>query len=162
MAANNYATLDRLVLVQDAKILMKHRTAEEGFELTDEKSQQKLFEDIKNGFFKSRYDCEEDRLVLQPIPYVLFFGPNETVFSYVRSSNIQEYGDKRLFGKHSLGVGGHIKDEDGPNYIRRCLERELSEEVLVKEDSTEPKFVGTLFSRKKPVDEVHFGLFYRR
>lgn len=160
MAARNYSKLDKSVLVQDGKILMKNRKAEEGFELTDERFQKELFEDIRNGFFKSRYDCENDELVLQPIPYVLFFGPNETIFSYVRSTNIEDYGDKRLFGKHSLGVGGHIKEEDGPNYIETGLKRELSEEVLVRGDSTKPKFVGSLFSRKKPVDRVHFGLVY--
>ena len=41
-----------------------------------------LFETVNNGFFQSRYDCENDDLVLQPIPYVIVFGPKKTVFSY--------------------------------------------------------------------------------
>src|SRR3989344_1233269 len=106
MAAKNYSKLDTLVIVQDAKILLNHRKKREGFEFIEGDLSKELIIDIqKRGFFKSRYECEDDTLVLQPIPYVLFFGPNEKVFAYVRSSDPVEYGDRRLFGKLSLGIG---------------------------------------------------------
>jgi len=162
VAAKKHAKLDRLVLVQDAKVLTAHRGEEGGFKFMDEPSAEELFERIqRDGFFQSRYHCEDDPLLLQPIPYILLFGPDGTIFSYLRSSKIEEYGDQRLFGRHSLGVGGHIKPEDGPNYIRRCIERELKEEVEIKGSHGEPTFIGTLFSRRKPVDEVHLGLIYK-
>jgi dCTP deaminase len=81
-AAKNYKKLDRDVLVQDALVLKKHRSRDEGFEhLTPERTKG-LYKDIENGFFQSRYDCEYDELILQPIPYVLLFGPDNTIFSY--------------------------------------------------------------------------------
>lgn len=161
MAAKNYDKLSKIVLVQDKKVLLKHRNSLEGFQFTALKKAEALFEDIENGFFHSRYDCENDALSLQLIPYVLFFGQNETIFSYIRSDNIQHYGDKRLFGMHSIGVGGHVIKTDGPEYIKNCLEREaLKEETKIIGDYTPPKFVGTLYATDKPVDQVHFGLIY--
>ena len=160
MDSRNHLKLRRLVLVQNTRALMKHRIKEEGFEFMNEESARELFEDINKGFFLPRYGCEEDTLLLQTIPYVLFFGSDRTVVSYVRSTDIESYGEKRLFGKHSLGVGGHIREEDRPNYILGSLEREVDEEVLIRGNRGEPQFVGTLFSRERPVDEVHFGLIY--
>ena len=160
-AAKEYHKLSRMVLVQDAEVLRRHGKTPEGFEFLDERDAQQIFEDVENGFFHFRYDCEGDELILQPIPYVVFFGKNETVFSYTRAENIQDYGDRRLFGKHSIGVGGHMTKEDGPNYLKRCLEREVfEEEIKIEGESFPPKFVGTLFASDKPVDRVHFGLIY--
>ncbi len=157
-AAKKISKLDRLVLVQDAKVLTAHRKNREVFEQADNTTL--LFNDIRNGFFHSRYDCEDDELVLQPITYLLIFGPNSTIFSYIRAENIKDYGDRRLFGKHSIGVGGHIIPSDGPAYINLCLERELNEEVEIKMRLSEPKFVGTLIQYNTPVDRVHFGLVF--
>ncbi len=161
-AARNHKKLDREVLVQEAEVLKSVRRGDSAFEFIDGVDESKLIELIeKDGFFHSRYDCEEDELVLQVIPYVLGFGPNRTIFSYVRSSDIQDYGDKRLFGKHSLGLGGHINRLDAPNFIRRGIEREVNEEeVKVVGHVTEPILLGTLYQPDKPVDRVHFGLVY--
>ena len=160
-AAKEYHKLSRIVLVQDAELLRRHRRTPNGFEFLDEGDAQQLFRDVANGFFHFRYDCEDDELTLQPIPYVVFFGKDRTVFSYIRAENLKDYGDKRLFGKHSIGVGGHVIKEDGPDYLKRCLEREVfDEEVRIEGESLPPKFVGTLFATDKPVDRVHFGLIY--
>jgi dCTP deaminase len=160
-AARNYSKLDRLVLVQEANILKKHRSRDQGFEFLLNDKVEKLYADISNGFFHSRYDCENDQLILQPIPYVLLFGPNETVFSYVRAKNIKDYGDERLFGKHSIGLGGHIVEADKPDYVKRCLRREvMEEEVEIQGNISEPKLVGTLMAYDNPVDRVHYGLIF--
>ncbi len=160
MATKSYDKLSRLVLVQDAKILQQHRKEREGFEFLDNSQALHLYRDVSKGFFQSRYDCESDELILQPIPYIILFGPGGMVFSYVRASDIKDYGDARLFGKHSIGVGGHIKPEDGPRFIQKCIERELGEEVASLEGSAEPRFMGTLMAYRTPVDRVHFGLIY--
>lgn len=159
-AARNYEKLNKDVLVQDAKVLLRHRTAQEGFSSVTLSQAEELFKDIAAGFFQSRYDCEFDQLVLQPIPYVIVFGPEDTVFSYVRASDIKDYGDARLFGKHSIGLGGHIVRADGPEFIHKNIERELREEVEFKELYSLPKLVGTLMAHDKAVDRVHFGLIY--
>ncbi len=160
-AARNYEKLDRLVLVQDAHVLNRHRTTTTGFEFFSEEMIPSLFKDIENGFFQSRYDCEFDELILQIIPYVIVFGPERQVFSYVRASNIKDYGDRRLFGKHSIGLGGHIRKNDGPHYLETCLEREvLQEEISITGFHSPPKLVGTLMAYDRPVDRVHFGVIY--
>ncbi|MBI5391604.1 2'-deoxycytidine 5'-triphosphate deaminase [Candidatus Woesearchaeota archaeon] len=159
-AAGNIQKLSRDVLVQDARILLQQRTMKEGFEFIDGTKISSLEAAVAQGFFQSRYDCETDPLVLQPIPYILIFGNDETVFTYVRAENIRDYGDARLFGKHSLGVGGHIGRNDAPDYLQRCLERELNEEVAITGNTTSPYLAGTLMCYDKPVDRVHFGLIY--
>jgi len=160
-AARNYEKLDRIVLVEVAETLMKHRKKKEGFEFLDCDKALELFKDIEDGFFQSRYDCEDDNLILQPIPYVLVFGNKDDIFTYIRAKDIKDYGDERLFGKHSIGLGGHILESDGPDYINGCLEREvMQEEVEIQGNYTEPRLRGTLMAYDKPVDTVHFGLIY--
>lgn len=158
-AARNYKKLSRFVLVQDVKVLNSHRNIAESFELLNNEKALALYHDIENGFFQSRYDCEFDELILQPIPYVLLFGANETIFSYVRADNIKDYGDTRLFGKYSIGVGGHITQSDAPDYIQNCIKREVNEEVDIEEFSN-PELIGTLMQQDTPVDRVHFGLIF--
>jgi dCTP deaminase len=160
-ANKNYKKLDRDVLVQDAKVLNSFRRSKDGFESIDSSIESGLLSAINNGFFQSRYDCEEDELILQPIPYIVIAHPDNAVFSYVRAKDIKDYGDKRLFGQHSLGVGGHIDRKDAPDFIKECIERELKEEVIFKGSrSRMPILAGTLMAYDKPVDRVHFGLVY--
>jgi dCTP deaminase len=160
-AAKNYKKLDREVLVQDAKLLLSCRKNPEGLERVSENDLALLCDYIQDGFFHSRYDCEFDEPILQPIPYVIIFGPNNTVFSYVRTSNIQDYGDARLFGKHSVGVGGHIIKDDNPYYIFKCVNREvMEEEIEIAGAFSLPKLVGTLMQYDLPVDRVHLGLIF--
>ncbi|MBX4195989.1 2'-deoxycytidine 5'-triphosphate deaminase [Candidatus Pacearchaeota archaeon] len=162
-AAKNYRKLDRIVLVEDLDKLRKFRRNEgsEGFEPIDSRAQERLLNMLNNeSFWQSRYDCEDDESLLQPIPYVLLFGPDESVFSYVRAKNIKDYGDSRLFGKHSIGVGGHVNKTDKHPYIRSSMMRELDEEVEIDGPLSEPKLVGTLLARNTAVDRVHFGLIY--
>jgi dCTP deaminase len=167
-AAREYKKLDRKVLVQDSNILRSFRKQEFGFELMRENNVKKLlFKEIEeNGFFHYRYDCETDEEALQVVPYILIFGPGKTIFSYVRAKNIQDYGDERLFGKYSIGVGGHIAaidkpTSDRPSYIQNCIERELGEEISITGGLSQSVFVGTLFQPDKAVDKVHFGLIYK-
>lgn len=161
-AARNYKKLYREVLVQDASLLTSLRVNNQGFETLMDKTADKLTEILNNGFFQFRYDCEEDELILQPISYLLLFGKDKTVFSYIRAKNIQDYGDKRLFGKHSIGVGGHIIKDDAPDYITEGLRRETEDEVKIMGDSSKPKLIGTLVIYDTPVDRVHLGLVFTR
>ncbi len=164
-AAKEYGKLDREVLVHDANVLRSFGSGRKGiasFDLIDPVKAKKLVDEINtNGFFHSRYDCEEDGLILQPIPYLLIFNEEGQVFTYVRAKNIQDYGDERLFGKFSIGIGGHINREDfsPEGLVRKALDRERCEEVRANY-ITEPKLIGTLFAEDKPVDRVHFGLVY--
>jgi deoxycytidine triphosphate deaminase/predicted NUDIX family phosphoesterase len=147
-------------LVQEANVLLRHRKSDEGFEFMDEDSAKRLVNDSERGWFMSRYDCENDSLILQPIPYLLIFNNNRMIFTYLRTSEEEDYGETKLFGKISFGVGGHINIEDAPNFIEKGLARKITDEVEIRGSYSEPRFVGTLFSRKQPVDTTHFGLVY--
>jgi deoxycytidine triphosphate deaminase len=162
-AAKHYRTLDKDTLVHDKKKILKFRKNKQGFEKLEDIVKKSLFKEInKNSFFHSRYDCEGDDLLLQPIPYIIVFGSDNEVFSYVRADNLKDYGDERLFGKHSIGLGGHIIRKDKPNCIINCIKRELSEEIKPISGSLdyELKFLGTLFKEDKAVDRDHFGLIF--
>ncbi|MFH0701868.1 MAG: 2'-deoxycytidine 5'-triphosphate deaminase [Candidatus Woesearchaeota archaeon] len=158
LAAKNYAKLDREVLVGDVKLLKAGRRIG-CLEYIDEAGIERLEKEVQEGFFQSRYDCEDDLLLRQFLPYVLLFGPDETIFSYVRSKDIKEYGEKKLFGKHSVGLGGHIIRGDGAEFISNCVQREVvREEVRIKGNYTPFKLIGTLVVDDLPVDQVHFGI----
>src|SRR3989344_774352 len=160
-AAKEYGKLNREVLVCDAGFLKSLRQSDSGFESVYKEHARDLVSRIQeSGFFHSRYDCEEDEEVLQIIPYIVVFGSGEKVFSYKRARKIQDYGERKLFGDHSIGLGGHIIRADAPCFVERCLKRELDEEVQVKGALTKPKLAGTLLVYDKPVDRVHFGLIY--
>jgi len=103
-AGRNYAKLDREVLVQDVRLLKECRKKSLGFEFIQKEKE--LLDLVNDGFFHSRYDCEDDFSVSQIIPYMLLFNNSSEVFAYVRTSCVQNYGEQRLFGKHSIGVGG--------------------------------------------------------
>ena len=156
-AAKNYGKLDRDVLVVPARELTCLRREPFGFEPCSDASV--FLSVLESGFYLSRYDCEDDELLLQPIPYGIVFGPDGTVFSYVRAESIEDYGDERLFGKHSIGVGGHINRVDFGD-ASSCFERELAEEVRCDGEFKSPTFLGTLVADDTPVDRVHFGLIY--
>lgn len=154
-AAKEYQMLDKSVLVQDARVF-----SGDGFQLVSPSDAVHLFEQIKTGFFHSRYDCEDDELIVQPIPYTIVYGPHNTAFSYVRAKDIADYGDPRLFGKHSIGLGGHVIRSDARDYISNALARELREEVTITGNCSSPHFVGTILAKDVPVDRVHLGLVY--
>ncbi|MBS3142646.1 2'-deoxycytidine 5'-triphosphate deaminase [Candidatus Woesearchaeota archaeon] len=161
-AAKDHAKLSKPVLVQDAKLLRGLRTRGEGFEFSH--SPEEFNTSVESGMEHIRYDCERDPLVLQPIPYVVFFDRDGRVFTYKRAEEEHAYGETRLFGKVSVGVGGHIKssdyDKQREGCVQRCLERELEEEVHVAGHCVKTKFMGSLFVTDEDVDTVHLGLVY--
>jgi dCTP deaminase len=162
-AAKNYKKLDRVVLVEDADVLKRFRKTEQGFEWIDANQAEELIKVINNGFFHSRYDCEKDTLILQPIGYVLEFNYDREIFSYVRAKSITDYGDVRLFEKHSYGVGGHMNlKDDAPDFVNNSIVREEGEEITFLGSSSHYKIVGTLMAYDKEVDRVHFGLVFKR
>ena len=74
-------------------------------------------------------------------------------------------GERRLHGKRSIGVGGHVNPCDaqgGPHeglFARACL-RELREELVLPEGELPLRPVGLLNDDTTPVGAVHVGLVY--
>lgn len=159
-AAKNHVRLNRDVLVQDRRLLTD--SCPQGFNfLKGPRKMENLFNITEAGFFHSRYDCEDDGLVVQPIPYIVLFDGEGRVFSYVRAGNEKKDGDARLFGKSSVGLGGHIQRGDFPDYIRNCVNREIEKDVYVEGGTvSRPKFLGTLNCTEREVDSYHFGFVF--
>lgn len=95
--------------------------------------------------------AETDERFLQLIPYVVMARGGE-LLSYIRPSKSNE---KRLVGRRSIGLGGHINPGDG-GYMRGLL-REINEEVNF-ETTFDSEVVGMLYDPSTPVGRVHLGV----
>lgn len=109
---------------------------------------------VKNGQYMLRYKAENDNNFKQPIPYVIFRKKESgMLFCMERIS-----GDSRLIGKKSLGVGGHVDNDEG---IKSGLYREIYEEVgLEKKEINSLKFLGFILDESNDVGSVHLGLLF--
>jgi predicted NUDIX family phosphoesterase len=109
--------------------------------------------------YLNRSEAEQDKRYKQLIPYVLIFC-NDKILRYRRG---KKGGETRLHGLYSIGIGGHISEEDnglfsdGPGY-HEGMRRELMEEVAV-EDAKEAA-VGLINDDSTEVGYVHFGVVH--
>lgn len=114
-------------------------------------------------WFGPRAKLEHDGAFRQLIPYVVL-RCGDQIASYYRPGAQQ--GDARLYGKRSVGFGGHINTEDAVMHrgsvdllmtLDRATRRELQEEVAIS-GIVERRFLGYLRLRDSLVDTVHLGL----
>lgn len=110
--------------------------------------------------FVRRGDCETDPSLKQIIPYVVFWSGSR-VFAYTRGKS---QGESRLHSLRSLGVGGHVAEEDAAGgctaeAYEMALQRELDEEVKV---SVPGKMLlsGLINDDSTPVGKVHLGVVH--
>lgn len=168
--AKEYKSQDRLVGVVDANKLLQSRLperapsihiprAKEGFSPVSSLEYRVLQQTVQDcGRYAYRYDCEKDEALIQPIAYVLVFG-FDGVLTYRRSTSKEHAGDERLFGKRSIGIGGHIEQNDQLN-IDACMQRVLASELQSQKPLPHPELLGTLLTYREPVDRVHLGFVY--
>ena len=107
----------------------------------------------QHGEFRPRSDAENDPSWKQLIPYLLV-RDGQRIFLMRRT---RAGGDARLHDLFTIGVGGHVKPEDGG--IVGGLKREWAEEI---EADFEPDFrpLGLLNDDENPVGAVHLGLVF--
>lgn len=105
----------------------------------------------KKSHYEIRWKMEEDLNFKQLLPYVVIKKGNK-IFSYQRS---KKGGEKRLFKKYSLGVGGHI---DFPDKIISSTLREIQEELHLEISEENLNFIGLINSDKSEVDLHHIGI----
>src|ERR1041385_6547945 len=109
--------------------------------------------------YLNRSEAEQDKRYKQLIPYVLVIC-NDKILRYRRGKGGQE---TRLHGLYSVGVGGHISEEDhglfstGPGY-QEGMRRELMEEVAVEE--AKESAVAVINDDSTEVGYVHFGVVH--
>jgi predicted NUDIX family phosphoesterase len=127
---------------------------------TPTKLQQCLDFILANHSFRSRAIVEEDNSFKQIIPYVLV--RHDSRYLLTRRTNRQT--EKRLHGKYSIGIGGHINDTEtlasGKNVLEAGLERELEEEIHVHGPRKSLELAGMISDETTPVGEVHLGLVF--
>ena len=117
-----------------------------------------------NHSFLPRAIAEEDPAFKQIIPYIVLTC-GDRILQYQRGSGS---GEKRLLKKRSLGIGGHINDQDseGGHFdavaYERALMRELEEELNLPFSvcTTTIKPVALLNDDSNPVGAVHLGVIH--
>lgn len=112
----------------------------------------------EEGYFAERRWAETHSEVQQPIPYVAVVR-GEEVLTLTR---LKAQGEKRLHGKRSIGVGGHINpcDQDGADLFASACLRELHEELVLPKTELRVRPLGLLNDDTTPVGAVHVGLVY--
>jgi predicted NUDIX family phosphoesterase len=120
--------------------------------------------DSRNNSFKPRAQAENDPNFKQIIPYVVITD-GRNVLHYVRG---KKAGEQRLVAKGSIGIGGHINDEDetlfntknfGIQAFQDAVKREVCEELMV-EGSFDARAVGLINDDSTDVGRVHFGVVH--
>jgi predicted NUDIX family phosphoesterase len=112
-----------------------------------------------NLIYLNRSEAEQDRRYKQLIPYVLLVC-NDRLLRYRRGRGGEE---KRLHGLYSVGIGGHISDEDhglfstGIGYYEG-MRREVMEEVAI--DEVRQATVAVINDDSTEVGYVHFGVVH--
>jgi predicted NUDIX family phosphoesterase len=113
----------------------------------------------QNILYINRSEAELDRNHKQLIPYVLVICGNK-ILRYRRGKG---GGEKRLHGLFSVGVGGHISEEDNGLFTNavgynESMRRELMEEVAI--EGAKEAAVGVINDDSTDVGYVHFGVVH--
>jgi predicted NUDIX family phosphoesterase len=115
----------------------------------------------KNNSFLSRAKAETDPSFKQIIPYVIITD-GKSILHYVRG---KKAGEQRLVAKGSIGIGGHINDEDhslfavGMQAFQDSVKREVCEELSIQvEFNARP--VGLINDDSTEVGQVHVGIVH--
>ncbi len=107
----------------------------------------------------NRSDAEQDKRYKQLIPYVLVVC-NGKVLRYRRGKGGEE---TRLHGLYSVGIGGHISEEDSGLFTQgigytEAMRREVMEEVAI--DEVNEAAVAVINDDSTEVGWVHFGVVH--
>ncbi len=109
--------------------------------------------------YRNRSETEQDPRYKQLIPYVLIFCQGR-ILRYRRGKGGQE---TRLHGLYSVGIGGHISDEDHGLFsshvgYQEGMRREILEEVAVEQ--AKDAAVALINDDSTDVGRVHFGVVH--
>ena len=112
-----------------------------------------------NVLYMNRSEAEQDRRYKQLIPYALIIC-GDKILRYRRGKGGQE---TRLHGLYSVGVGGHISEEDNGLFATglgydEAMRRELMEEVDIQVDKE--MAVGVINDDSTEVGYVHLGIVH--
>jgi len=124
----------------------------------DVASNHHLFELLDGAFLLPRDSVESNEEYKQIIVYIIVKN-GDFVYRYVRSG-----GEGRLVELYSLGIGGHVNNEDmdqsdGDAFgaIEWGFLRELNEELYVL-GAHKSRWIGVINDNSNPVGKVHLGI----
>ncbi|HEV2693506.1 MAG TPA: hypothetical protein VG347_11470 [Verrucomicrobiae bacterium] len=153
------ATADEKVLVVPRPLFEK-LGAFQGFN-ADVNRYLPVFLEKQNNSFMLRAQAETNPAFKQIIPYVIITD-GKSILHYVRG---KKAGEQRLVAKGSIGIGGHINDEDhtlfafGLQAFQDAVKREVCEELSIQgEFSARP--VGLINDDSTEVGQVHVGVVH--
>ncbi len=108
-------------------------------------------------YYWDRQEAENCDSMKQIIPYAII-RCGEKIFVLKR---LRKQTEKRLHGKLSIGIGGHINpdSEEHVNPIEHGLYKELAEEVHVGAIK-KVELLGVINDLSTPVSNYHIGLLY--
>jgi predicted NUDIX family phosphoesterase len=112
-----------------------------------------------NVSYLNRSEAEQNRRYKQLIPYALIIC-GDKILRYQRG---RRGGETRLHGLYSVGVGGHISEEDNGLFVNGigyhdAMKRELMEEVAI--DVTKEAAVAVINDDSTDVGFVHLGIVH--
>jgi predicted NUDIX family phosphoesterase len=114
-----------------------------------------------NNYCLARATAENDPTHKQIIPYAILACGNR-VLHYVRG---KKAGEQRLVAKGSIGIGGHLNDNDESLFAwdeaayRAGVEREVNEEVQIDTPFAD-RIVALLNDDTTEVGRVHLGVVH--
>ena len=111
--------------------------------------------------YLNRSEAEQDKRFKQLIPYVLIIC-GDKILRYRRGKGGQE---TRLHGLYSVGIGGHIAEEDHGLFssaqgYQEGMRRELIEEVAISADELNDVLVALINDDSTEVGYVHLGVVH--
>lgn len=115
----------------------------------------------ENNFFQARSLAENDPSLKQLIPYAVFTFEGK-ILHYVRGS---KSGEQRLVAKGSIGIGGHINDEDESLFsfdistYRAAVHREIEEELRLN-GPYKDRVAALINDDSNEVGQVHLGVVH--
>jgi predicted NUDIX family phosphoesterase len=114
-----------------------------------------------NNFFLPRKQAETDPTHKQIVPYAVIVFENKILY-YVRGKRA---GEQRLVAKGSIGIGGHLNDDDESLFAwdevayRAGVEREVNEEIKIN-TAFQDRIVALLNDDSTEVGRVHLGIVH--
>lgn len=118
--------------------------------------------------FQVRWPLEYDTNYVQPIPYIVFVSKqNGKVLGYRRHSDEVRNNESRLYGKRSIGVGGHVEqhelgEDDLVDPFRSTALREIEEELGLVLPDSDLIYKGIVFiDLADHVEYFHIGIVFQ-
>ncbi|MBI2775538.1 hypothetical protein HYX58_06015 [Candidatus Dependentiae bacterium] len=145
---------DELILVVPRAEIFKHQPAWNGLKAVNFDDYLAIIKQHKE--FLPRSLMEQDSAYKQIIPYLVF----EHEGRYFLMQRTAQATEKRLQNKYSLGIGGHIRQEDmETDSLFDWARREFHEEVNYL-DEFFIKPLGILNDDSNAVGQVHIGFVF--